>query len=281
MSISVVVTGASGFIGRHLVRCLKKFDDLDVIPVFRNGLGVGVRVETYLDTPNADVLIHLAESPNLAEANDLDHSYLMESDVLLDNLLKKSFGFVIYASSASVYGDASVKKWTEMDNTSCVSAYSKGKKIREEKVLAANGLVARITNVIGPGMSENNVLSDILKQIPGKDPIFVRDENPVRDFIWVEDLVDALTKLLRSNQCGVFNVGSGESFSIRELAWLATKLSGNQWRAIKSLNQSVTESTSYISIEKLKSTCSWQPKTTLRASLELLLKDKVDMHGEN
>ena len=278
MSITVAVTGASGFIGKHLVRRLKKLDDLDVIPVYRNGSGTGVRVESYLDTPSADVLIHLAENPSIA---DVSENYLIESGALLDSLLIKKFGFVIYASSASVYGDASEKPWTEIDIPNCASAYCRGKMINEEKVLASNGLVTRITNVIGPGMSESNVLSDILKQIPGKGPVIVRDERPIRDFIWIEDLVDAFEKLLRCNQSGIFNIGSGKSLSIKQLVQLATKVSGDQSRTIKSFKPSVTESSSYISIEKLKSTCAWKPKTSLKKALEFLFLNRVNKHWEN
>lgn len=278
MSISVVVTGASGFIGKHLVWRLNKLDDLDVTPVYRNGSGPGVRVESYFDTPCADVLIHLAENPNLA---DLNERYVIESGALLDSLLKKNFRFMIYASSASVYGDASLKQWMEIDNPKCASEYCRGKMLNEEKVLASSGLVARITNVIGPGMSDSNVLSDIIKQIPGEGPIIVRDEKPIRDFIWVEDLVDAFVKLLKCNQSGIFNVGSGKSFSIRQLVQLATKLSGDPERAIKSLKQSLTESTSYISIEKLMATCAWQPKTPLTQALDFLLVNRVEKHTKD
>jgi len=278
MSIKVVVTGASGFIGKHLVGRLNKLNGLDVIPVYRNGSGPGVRVESYLDTPSADVLIHLAENPSV---DDVSEDYFIESGALLDSLLMKNFGFVIYASSASVYGDVSDKQWTEIDIPNCSSAYCRGKMINEEKVLTSNGLVARITNVIGPGMSEGNVLSDILKQFPGKGPIFVRDEKPIRDFIWVEDLVDAFEKLLKCNQSGIFNIGSGKSLSIRQLVQLAVKLSGDQSRVIKSVRQSVTESSSYISIEKLKSNCAWEPKTSLIKALEFLLLDRSNKHWEN
>ena len=124
-----------------------------------------MRVESYFDTPCADVLIHLAENANVADVNE---RYISASSVLLDNLLKKNFRFMIYASSASVYGDTSLKQWTETDNPKCTSEYCRGKMLNEEKVLASNGLVARITNVIGPGMSDSNVVSDILNQIPGE-----------------------------------------------------------------------------------------------------------------
>ena len=45
----------------------------------------------------------------------------------------------------------------------------------------------RLANVYGPGMAANNVMSDILGQVPGDGPLVVRDIAPVRDYLWIED----------------------------------------------------------------------------------------------
>jgi len=72
-------------------------------------------------------------------------------------------------------------------------------------------------------MAPNNVLSDIISQIPGKAHLFVNNDTPIQDFIWIEDVVRAIELFILTRCSGIYNIGSGKGISIRDLSELSLK----------------------------------------------------------
>ena len=78
--------------------------------------------------------------------------------------------------------------------------------------------VLRIFNVYGPGQNNNFLIPTIINQLKMKQEIIVKSTAPRRDFIYVDDVVNAFL-LSQKNLPGfnVFNIGSGKSFSVKNL----------------------------------------------------------------
>lgn len=275
MILSVVVTGASGFIGSALAEWLKKQPDIEVVAVSRTTIDTThICVEDYGDTPKGNILIHAAEDPDRVRVNLAGESYYKKSVTVLNELLSKGFDKVIYCSSATVYGDTGCQPYAEESPVKSVDNYVRVKLENERRVIAVGGIVVRFSNVIGPGMSPSNVISDILKQLTGSGSIAVRDDSPVRDFVWLDDVIDGLHILITQGMAGIYNIGSGRGTSVRELAQMAIDMSGQQSRKIKSLVVSPNSSYNVLDIGKMKQMYGWSPKTSMYQCIEQLITHK-------
>jgi len=105
--MKVVVTGARGFIGTALLRALQD-TELEVVPVGRSpkaGLPDLVVVSDYAASPVGDVLVHLAEERDLAEAQAAGQSYVGVFVEQASRLFSAGYSRIVYVSSAAVYGN--------------------------------------------------------------------------------------------------------------------------------------------------------------------------------
>ena len=269
MTKKVVITGASGFIGRALCERLEQMTDYLVIPVTRSHDREGFyTVNSYDETPLGDILVHLGEDPDRARVNNIGVTYQQETGEVVEKLIKQGYKKMIYCSSSVVYGDRGIEPYRENGETYPVDVYSKAKIENENRVLNSGGVVVRLSNVIGTGMAANNVLSDILNQLPNSSPLIVRNGKPIRDFVWLENAVQALVLLIRESVSGVFNVGTGVATSIHDLADMALKITGQGDRSINSMILDSDYSYNVINIEKMKRTLNWVPTVTLEHSIK-------------
>ena len=275
--LKVVVTGASGFLGGHIVRLMASLQNVQTIAVTRQDIPDFYRVSDYSQTPVGDVLIHLAENNDRVLVAKSGQAY--EDTVLntLVALVNKGYRRVVYASSSVLYGDADMHAHFPTDPIQIQDAYTRVKRLSELAVLGLpGGVAARLANIYGPGMSKNNVMSAILRQIPGEGALEVMDTNPVRDFVWVEDAAEgivalALGNLRQQNGCGLFNIGTGVGTSIGVLAELALKIAGQPDRLVCSKRLSDSRSTLVLNSSATTAACGWYPKTPLWQGLTHLI----------
>jgi nucleoside-diphosphate-sugar epimerase len=139
-----------------------------------------------------------------------------------------------------------------------------------------SGIVMRLANVYGPRMSGSNVISEILRQIPNQGDILVADSTPVRDFVWVEDIVEGISKLALMDKAElgeskVYNLGTGVGTSISELAQLVLDLIGQPERRVVSKNPMGLASSIVLDYSSTTNACGWVPQTSLREGLRSLL----------
>jgi UDP-glucose 4-epimerase len=271
--VRLVVTGASGFIGGHLLERVLNEKNFEILGLSRSGANNTTKVSSYVDAPDGDILIHLAED-NKPESVAIQ-GQMYETQVLstLESLVNKKYSRVVYASSSIVYGEES-KFPHSTDSSICRDTpYRRAKAASEEAVLSCNkGVVARIANVYGPRMSSSSVLSQILNQIHLESDLVIRDATPIRDFIWVGDVINGLLQLathdLSDNPASrIYNLGTGVGTSIGNLARQTLDLAGQTSRRV--VASSLTENPSSIILDYSKTTltCGWSPKTSLRNGL--------------
>lgn len=261
----VVITGASGFVGKNLVNYFLS-KKVDVIGVTRHNLPNMYQVGSYLECPDGDILIHLAEVSDRAKVNQLGKAYQAEITKLTTSLSNR-FERVIYVSSGVVYGDENFTPNDETTTTKSVDLYSEIKLQNENTVLDNGGTALRLSNIYGLGMSKNNVLSDILKQIPGRGAVELRDIKPVRDFLFINDLMHAFESVLNLPHHGVLNIGSGIGLSIYELTRVVLSLYGEVNREIVSTKPSTSNSTNILDISKIHTLIGWEPSSDIRQNL--------------
>lgn len=262
----VIITGASGFIGSNLTKDLNNNNNFSIVPISRFPKNKAIlKVTNFKDLPKGNVIIHLAENPN---RNEINKENIKHFESNCNHLVKAGFEKIIYISSALVYGVKGKYPYKECSKTFSFDLYSKMKLRNEQIILNSGGIVLRLANVIGFGMSRNNVFSDIIKQRNTNGPIFVKNGNAICDFIDVKDLIDVIEKLIRFNLNGVFNIGSGKPTSIFSLAKTITNFMNNKDRPVNTQDRNQEYSFSVLNIDKIKTKANWYPKISLNQSIK-------------
>lgn len=275
MPLSVVVTGASGFLGSRVACAVEARSGVEVIRVSRREIHGGRRVKDYSESPGGDVLIHLAEESDRTRAGRDGEEYEERSRSTLLTLLAKDYPRVIYASSGVLYGDSEARPHTPNDPLQISDAYSRTKRHSELSVLeSATGIAIRVANLYGPGMSHRNVMSTILRQIPGTGPVIVMDTAPVRDFLWVDDAAEGFASLAlmeKGNPGGVLNLGTRIGTSIGDLARMILRLAGEPHRRVVAAHPTGVDSSLVLDYSDVTKLCGWEPSTSLAAGAAQLL----------
>tara|TARA_R110001632_G_scaffold105287_10_gene214593 strand:+ start:3836 stop:4648 length:813 start_codon:yes stop_codon:yes gene_type:complete len=217
---SVLVTGSSGFIGKHLVEYL-----------MRRGIEVSLydtKIHTSVPTlTGVDAIIHLGANSNTRETNI---PKIVEQNFLKSCLFfeaAKGLGIkFLYASSAAVYGDS--KTFTEEEFCSPKNPYAMSKYMFDLWVdtqkYPYQGF--RFFNVFGSGEEEEgkgdqaSPFYKFTKQALKKEPIriFRGSEMIFRDFVHVSDVCEILFQSLSSDFAGIVNVGTGKPISFSKIA---------------------------------------------------------------
>ena len=232
------------------------------------------QVHDYRESPKGDVLIHLAEEPDRGKVNKLGSGYLNEAADVVKSLCDNSYHRVLYASSGVVYGDKHDQPCQTSMPVAASDVYSQSKLMNEEIVLNSGGVAVRLSNLYGQGMSDNNVMSDIIRQVPGTGPLKVRDDKPIRDYLHVEDAASAFGLLIEKGYSGIVNAGTGIGTSVRSIAELALNVCGQSDREIIATTPSANKSINVLDISATKEILDWLPALLLKEQLAKLIENK-------
>lgn len=203
-----VVLGAGGFLGRALRARLEARG--------RRVLSVG-RGDPLPPAPGA-VCVHLAGFSVASRA--ADPKARIEAIELARRTLSAGWKRVVFASSAAVYGDAAATPRKESDSLAPRGAYAE-LKAELEGLFAGPHAIARLANCYGPGQSQENLISDILRQLPGDGVVRLKGAaDSVRDYLHADDAAEGLAALAESSESGAFNLGTGVGHDAASVARL-------------------------------------------------------------
>lgn len=229
----ILITGASGFVGRHLAEELRR-EGAEVVTLdAREEYSVDVRdwqgVRAFgSKLGKLDLVYHLAalmfvpysfENPRETyEVNVLGTLNILELCRLYN------IGNIVFASSY-VYGSPEYLPIDEDHPLNPTSPYARSKAMGEGLCRAYHEdyglkcIILRPFNIYGKGQSDSFLIPSILKQLVSGE-IELMDPEPRRDFLYISDAVEAYVKAgqYTGSDFEVFNIGSGVSYSVDSIA---------------------------------------------------------------
>lgn len=298
----VLITGGAGFIGSHLANQLNRaghyvrvLDDLSSGDPAQLEPGINVNRGDVRDIPKLwallhgiDVVYHLAARVSLPasilypkEYNDVNVSGTVS---LLEACRDVGVRRVILGSSGTVYGDQEIQPVTEAVPTRPTVPYAVSK-VASEQYLFNIGFLSgfetvalRIFNAYGLGQQLPPVhapaIPQFLQQIIGGGSLIVHgDGQQIRDFVYIDDVVDALVAAMAAPDVDreVINIGSGKGTSVNELIAIMEQVVGKRANVLYN-----TESTSGVAklvadIGKANRLLGYQPHTQLAEGIRQIL----------
>lgn len=305
-NLQVLVTGASGFLGQRIVNNLL-LKGVHVIGIDRRGPGSfkvpsqkmilieadlpeGLpRIRESLHPSKRKSLVHLAgivsveaceKNPGLAHQTNVDLT--ME---IARFAQEQGFQLFIFPSTGLVYGDSHKTSVTEEIVPSPKTVYAKTKLEAERRVEEAtrngDGLSAialRLGNIYGAGMNEGTVMGLVVSQLRTGSTLSLMNLSPMRDFIHVDDVVDAILRLLQTETTGYrcFNLSTGIGTRIGELARLACEVKGLPESSIHERltpdeKKRLSPSCLVLNNQAIRQFSGWRPRVSLRDGLSRLL----------
>ena len=297
-----VVTGGAGFIGSHLTeRLVKQGDVVTVLDNLNTGKienlkSVSKKINFVQNDirdfevlrslmENVDGVFHQAAMASVQDSFRIPEKFHDVNVNGTENIFKiaKEFGIkVVYASSSSVYGDTSILPTTESDEKRPINPYAKTK-LEKDKLAeqyAKNGLKViglRYFNVFGPRQSKEyaGVIKLFLERIQqGLPPLVNGDGLQIRDFVYVDDAVNANILSMESDiDFEFFNIGTGTTISILDLANIIIKFSGLKIKPIHRPALPGDVRATQADITKVKTMLKWRPTTSIQDWLKSAVLD--------
>ena len=296
------VTGGAGFIGSHLVKKLVEHgNEVIVIDNLNTGKKQNIeKISKKIDFFEVDIRDFSAIEDILKNIDGVFHEAALASvqdsfripDEFFDvnvngteNIFKiaKKLGIkVVYASSSSVYGNPISIPIKENDDKNPFNPYAKTK-LEDDKLAekyAKNGLKViglRYFNVFGPRQSKEyaGVIKLFLERIQQSlSPLINGDGLQVRDFVYVDDVVNANILAMESDIDGeFFNIGTNSVISVLELANIIIKFSGLKLKPIHRSAMPGDVKATQADITKAKMMLKWKPTTSLKDWLKSAVLD--------
>lgn len=301
----VVVTGGAGFIGSHLVerlvqdkisvtvidnfstgrkQNLARFDSLSNLTIIEADINNLAELKPWFK--DIDVVFHLAALADIIPSVQRPLDYYRANVSGTVSILELSrlchVKRFVYAASSSCYGIAKIYPTPETAEINPEYPYALTKFLGEEcvlhwaKVYQLPAISLRLFNVYGPRARTTGIYGAVFgvflaQKLVGRPFTVVGDGTQTRDFTYVTDVVNAFIHAAESNIKGeIFNVGSGNTYSINELIRL---LDGD---AVYIPKRPGEPNCTFADTAKISKTLGWKPKVSFDEGVRLMLNHIED-----
>jgi len=272
----ILITGGTGFFGKSILDYFAHHPcDCQFHTLSRHEGDIVGDVRTFCPPDGEYVaIIHAAAllNPSASEA-DITSITVDGTRHVIDVARQIGCNTILYPSSGAVYGHQ-VKPSSETTACKPISAYAKAK-LAAESLLLESGLdvkIARCFAFVGKHLDRSiyyaigNFIADALA---GRDIVIRGDGTPMRSYMHADDLVEWLWAILERGESGrVYNVGSDEAISIRDLAHAVRDALGSK-SEVKVLGQSVAGAADYYvpDVSRIRRELGVELKITLRNAI--------------
>ena len=260
--MKILVTGGAGFIGSHIIEHFNADSDAEILVLDNLSTGNPANLEPFRcrfvegsieDTDmvmecckGVDYIFHMAAMVSVPESMDHPDRCVAINVTGTLNVLKAAAENGVkkemFSSSCSVYGEPETMPISEATPTDPMSPYALSKLDGEYYMKMLSNVwgiecgVMRYFNVYGPRQNPKSQYAAaipifVTRALKGDDILIYGDGTQTRDFVFVKDVVGANVHMMTHGR-GPFNVGTGVSISIQELAETIVRETGSSSKII-------------------------------------------------
>lgn len=289
--MNIFITGANGFIGKHLLYDLikktnfnifilvkKKKKSLNLEKIFYTNR-VHITYGNYDDLDKlkeiisrCELICNLGFPSKLKFKNDFKKKeYLISLRNILSILRKKNHFKLVHISSSEVYGFKKITNkisYAENVKTLPQNSYAKAKLEAENLILKSdlkiikNTIILRLFNVYGIGQTNKTIINVIIRKLSlNKKRVKLKNIYDERDYIFLNDVIDAIRySLLSKNIYGVYNVSTGKTISVKNIFKVIKDIIGrNEVKLLDSKNLKYSNFSCGKNL-KIRKRIGWKPK---------------------
>lgn len=268
--MKVAITGGEGFLGRAVI---KKLEARNISYTLLNRKKHNLLNSKSLKSlvSGKDVIVHLAavnrgENFELVKVNTMGTLSLLEAAVQYAPNAK-----IIFSSTFQVYIDGGLYGLSKRFAEDLISQYT--------KKTGLTGIILRISNIYGPGGKPfyNSIIATVVHLIKNGESLKINgDGSQRRDFVYVDDVADAIIKAIGiklKNPMEIIDICSGRETSINKVLEVLRRVSGKKIKV--EYNKEVKEKpwpTRGRNFKKSSRLLGWKPITSLGKGLDLVMR---------
>jgi len=290
----ILVTGASGFIGSHLIRRLIK-ENAEVYCIDRNRIKLEepdiksyqIDLRNYdelkkiISDINPDIIFHLAALTNPSRdinlVKDMFEVNLQGTINLLLATKDINYDLFIYTNTSELYGDENKPPFKEDMKPKTMSPYSASKISAEVycdlflELFNKPITIFRLPIVYGPSQKGNMFIPDLMNSIKENKEFVMTKGEQARDFIYIDDIIEAfILSCKKENIKGIYNLGSGKEIKLKEIINILKEYINLKVKFDKPYRENEIWHY-YLDISKTKKELNWKPKIELKEGLKRTL----------
>tara|TARA_B100000767_G_scaffold273549_1_gene304018 strand:- start:54 stop:902 length:849 start_codon:yes stop_codon:yes gene_type:complete len=279
--MNILVTGSSGFIGKHLINSLEALDHKVFSFSSKDGDIFNYDFIKEYENITIDCVYHLAGKTFVPDSWNNPTSFINTNVLGTLNILKfcDSKKLPLIFISAYVYGN-DVRMPVDEDtmpkpnNPYALSKYMAENLCNFYSIYRNMDInIFRPFNVYGVGQDKRFLIPEIMLQVKNNMPIEVNTLKPKRDYIFIDDLVDGLISGMNSfNGIEIYNLGSGASISVEQVINIIKKQSNSEVEFISRNIERENEINDVVAdISKARDKLSWSPKISFDNGIKKII----------
>ncbi|MBU3576952.1 NAD-dependent epimerase/dehydratase family protein [Polynucleobacter sp. UK-Kesae-W10] len=288
--MTTLVIGASGFIGRSILRKIQgpviAFDKVSTNNKFLREVEIVSsdvkNINDLLVGRKIQAIIYLSSATTSLDQFNLDEEKIkidLENAKLIVNFCRANkVKKLIFASSGGViYGAHNIPPFKEGMALYPRSIYGLTKMLLEKYFLESLSnsltkvLILRVANPYGEGQNLNGsqgVIPIFLRKIANGETLYLRNRNSRRDYVYIDDVANAFHGALSyEGKENIFNIGGGGSIGLGELTSLLEIIVGKRAKIVDVPPVDTDLENSFLDISLAKSELSWAPEVNLKAGI--------------
>lgn len=194
--------------------------------------------------------------------------------------------FIYISSGGTVYGNILSQPIPETQICRPMSPYGISKVTAENLIMSYNSIynidyiILRVSNVYGPGFrvgKNQGIIGTLIHRAINSQTIEIwGDGTAVRDYIYIDDLVEAIFKACLKNDIGIFNVGSGVGTSLNELIEKVSNSLRLKLPLCYKNSRNTDVKSNILDVGKFKKHFNWECATSLGSGIDATVKSIVD-----